>query len=62
MKINSSRFRQLEDLNSQIMICGEVVKNVKVGKSLGLLISDDLTWRHHIEKVVKSCREKLLGL
>ena len=54
--------RRLEDLDSEIMICGEVVKNVKVGKSLGLLVSDDLTWRHQTEKVVKSCRDKLAGL
>ena len=57
MVLTSMGRRRQEDLSSQIMICGEVVENVKVGKSLGLLISDDLTWRHQIEKVVKSCRE-----
>ena len=46
----------------EITICGEIVKNVKVGRSLRLLVSDDLTWMHQIEKVVKSCREKLSGL
>ena len=62
MVLASMGRRKLEDLNSEITICGEVVKNVKVGKSLGLLVSDDLTWRHQTEKVVKSCREKLTGL
>ena len=62
MVLASMGRRRQEDLSSQIMICGEVVENVKVGKSLGLLISDDLTWQHQIEKVVKSCREKLSGL
>ena len=38
------------------------MKNVHVGKVLGLLISDDLSWRDQTEKVVKSCQEKLRGL
>ena len=62
MVLASMGRRRVEDLNSQITICGEVVKNVKVGKSLGLLVSDVLTWQHQIEKTVKSCREKLTGL
>ena len=49
-------------MRNEITICGEIVKNVKVGRSMRLLVSDDLTWRHQIEKVVKSCREKLSGL
>ena len=62
MVLASMRRRRLEDLNSQIKICGEVVEKVKVGKSLGLLVSDDLIWWHQIEKTVKSLREKLTGL
>ena len=62
MVLASMGRRRLEDLSSEIVICGKAVKNVKVGKSLGLLVSDDLTWRHQTEKVVKSCREKLAGL
>ena len=62
MVLASMGRRRLEDLSSEIVICGEVVKSVKVGKSLGLLVSDDLTWRHQTEKVVKSCRDKLAGL
>ena len=52
----------LENRESEINICGEKGKNVKVGKALGLLISDDLTWRHQTEKVVENCQEKLRGL
>ena len=62
MVLASMGRRRLEDLSSEIVICGEVVKSVKVGKSLGLLVSDDLTWRHQTEKEVKSCRDKLAGL
>ena len=47
---------------SQIQICGKVVKNVKKGKVLGLVVSDDLSWRDQIDKVAKSCTTKLSGL
>ena len=49
-------------MSSQIQVCGEVVTNVWVGKALGLLVSDDLSWRHQTEEVVKSCTAKLHGL
>ena len=52
----------LENRQSEIDICGEKVRNVRVGKALGLLISDDLTWRHQTEKVVENCQEKMRGL
>ena len=35
--------QMLKDLTSEITICCEIVKNVKVGRSLGLLVSNDLT-------------------
>ena len=54
--------RAREDLDSEIVICGERVKSVKVGKALGLLVSSDITWREQVEKTVKSCQEKLRGL
>ena len=38
------------------------MKNVHVGKALGLFISDDLTWREQTEKTVKNCQEKMRGL
>ena len=47
---------------STIDVCGKKVKNVHVGKALGLLISDDLTWKDQTEKVVSSCQEKMRGL
>ena len=50
------------ECNSQISICGKVVKNVKKGKVLGLIVSDDLSWRDQVDKVVKSCTAKLSGL
>ena len=49
-------------INSQIKICDNVVKNVKKGKVLGLVVSDDLSWRDQTEKVSKSCTTKLSGL
>ena len=49
-------------VKSQINVCGEVVKNVQKGKALGLIVSDDLSWRDNTEKVVKSCTAKLSGL
>ena len=54
--------RARENLDSEIVVCGERVKNVKVGKALGLLVSDDLTWRDQVDKTVKSCQEKMRGL
>ena len=53
---------KLANKTSTIEVCGKRVKNVHVGKALGLLISDDLSWRDQTEKVVKSCQEKLRGL
>ena len=62
MVLATQGIRRRENLNSQIEVCGKVVKNVSVGKALGLLVSDDLSWRHQTEKVVKSCTAKLHGL
>ena len=52
----------LDNRESNINVCGNKVKNVKVGKALGLLISDDLSWRHQTAKVVENCQEKMRGL
>ena len=54
--------RARENLDSEIIVCGERVKSVKVGKALGILVSDDLMWKDQVNKVVKSCQEKLRGL
>ena len=51
-----------ENLESEIVVCGERVKSVKVGKTLGLLVSHDMTWKDQVDKTVKSCQEKLRGL
>ena len=56
------RRENLDNKESVIDVCGNQVKNVKVGKALGLLISDDLTWRHQTAKVVENCQEKMRGL
>ena len=47
---------------SSIDVCGQKVENVRVGKALGLLISDDLTWKDNTTKVVQNCLEKMRGL
>ena len=47
---------------SEIMVCGKNVKNVTKGKALGLVVSDDLSWRDNADKVAKSCTTKLSGL
>ena len=47
---------------SKINVCGKQVQNVHVGKALGLLISDDMTWRDNIMKVVQNCQKKMRGL
>ena len=62
MVLATQGIRRRGNLNSQIEVCGKVVKNVSVGKALGLLVSDDLSWRHQTEEVVKSCTAKLHGL
>ena len=62
MVLATQGIRRRENLSSQIEVCGKVVKNVSVGKALGLLVSDDLSWRHQTEEVVKSCTAKLHGL
>ena len=31
-------------IRENLDMCGNKVKNVKVGKALGLLLSDDLSW------------------
>ena len=54
--------RARENLESEITVCGERVKSVKVGKALGLLVSCDLTWKDQVDKTVKSCQEKMGGL
>ena len=54
--------RAREDLTSEIEVCGERVKSIDSGKCLGLLVLNDLTWRHQVEKVVKSCNSKQNGL
>ena len=54
--------KRRENLNSSIQVCGKLVESVSVGKALGLLVSDDLSWRHQIQEIVKSCTAKLHGL
>ena len=51
-----------EDLTSEIEVCGENVKSCASGKCLGLLVSNELSWRHQVDKVVKSCNSKQNGL
>ena len=53
--------RARENLESEIVVCGERVKNVKVGKALRLLVLNNLTWRDQVDKMVKSCQEKIVG-
>ena len=41
---------------------GEEIKAVKVGKCLGLLINDNLTWSDQTQKVISSCRNRMNAL
>ena len=50
--ITQGRRRQ-ENLSSQIEVCGQKINRTETGKCRGLVISNDLTWQHQIEKVVK---------
>ena len=50
------------NINSKIQICRKTVQNVKIGKVLGLVVSDDLSWRDQVDKVTKLCTAKLSGL
>ena len=54
--------RQQENLESEIKVCGEKVKSKQVGKSLGLLVSSNMSWKDQVDKVVQSCKEKQRGL
>ena len=38
------------------------MKSTATRKCLGLIITDDLTWRDEVDKVVKSCNTKQTGL
>ena len=38
------------------------MKSTSTGKCLGLIISNDLSWRDQVDKVVKSCNSKQSGL
>ena len=62
LKYTRKKERARENLESEVVVCGEVVKSVKVKKALGLLVSNDLTWKDQVEKMVKSCQEKMTGL
>ena len=62
MVLGTQGRRTREDLTSEIEVCGEKVKSSVSGKYLGLLVSNDLSWRHQVDKVVKSCNEKQNGL
>ena len=50
------------ELREKLQEVDRIVKNVQKGKALGLIVSDDISWRDNTEKVVKSCIAKLSGL
>ena len=62
MVLGTQGRRAREDLTSEIEVCGEKVKSSDTGMCLGLLVSNNLTWRHQVEKIVKSCNSKQNGL
>ena len=51
--------RTREDLRSTLGVGREKIQAVRVGKSLGLLINDNLTWEAQTQKVVAECRTKM---
>ena len=62
MVIAGSGRRGREDLESTICVQGEVIKAVQVGKCLGLLINNNLTWSEQTQKVITSCRSRMNAL
>ena len=49
-------------LEAETCFGGEVKKPKNVVKSLGVLISNDLTWRHQTQSKLEECQNKLRGL
>ena len=49
-------------LDVETTIGGEMKKPKEVVKSLGVLISNDLTWKHQTDSKVEECKNKLRGL
>ena len=54
--------RSKEDLESTVNVQGEEIKAVTVGKCLGLMINNNLTWADQTQKVVSSCRNRMNAL
>ena len=54
--------RRNEDLESKIHVQGEEIQAVTVGKCLGLLINNNLTWSDQTKKVTSSCRNRMNAL
>ena len=54
--------RARDDLRSTLTVEGELIEAKRVGKSLGLLINDNLTWEAQTKKLVADCRKRMGAL
>ena len=44
------------------VICGKSIERIKTYKLLGVYVSNDLKWTHHVENIVKNGNKRLYPL
>ena len=54
--------RGKEDLESTLHVQGEEIKSVRLGKCLGVVINNNLTWTDQTQQVIASCRNRMTAL
>ena len=54
--------RGREDLESTLYVQGEEIESVGVGKCLGVMINNNLTWTDQTQQVIASCRNRMTAL
>jgi len=48
--------------NLEVTINNSLIKSSETMKVLGVLLDNKLSWEHHVDKIIKSCRSKLFSL
>ena len=70
MKLNPSKCKEMlinfltnhNFIVNPIIIGGNLIERVKAYKLLGVYISNDLKWTHHVENIVKNGNKRLYSL